>query len=183
MNPIVKLIIEVGPLVAFFLANAQKGLIWATGVFMAAIAVSLAVNYALLRRIPTLPLVTGVFVLVFGGLTLYLHDATFIKLKPTIVNSLFAAILFGGLMFRKSYLKSVLGEVFPLTDEGWRILTIRWAFFFVALAVANEVVWRNFTDDVWVNFKVFGLMPFTLLFSLAQLPLMNKYRPEEEPAA
>jgi len=183
MNPIVKLVIEVGPLVAFFLANAYKGLIWATGVFMVAITIALAVNYILQKRIPTLPLVTGVFVLVFGGLTLYLNDATFIKLKPTIVNSLFAVILFGGLAFRKSYLKSVLSEAFPLTDEGWRILTMRWAFFFVALAVANEVVWRNFSDDFWVDFKVFGLMPITLLFSLAQLPLMNKYRPEEEPAS
>ncbi len=183
MNPIVKLLIEVGPLVAFFIANAQKGLIWATGVFMVAIAISLSINYALEKRIPTLPLVTGVFVMVFGGLTLYLNDATFIKLKPTIVNSLFAAILFGGLAFRKSFLKSVLGEVFPLTDEGWRIMTFRWACFFVCLAIANEVVWRNFSDDTWVNFKVFGLMPITMIFSLAQLPLMNKYKPEEEAAS
>jgi intracellular septation protein len=182
MNPLVKLAIETGPLAVFFVANAQKGIIWATGAFMVAITVALLANWLLARRVPTLPLVTAVFVLVFGGLTIYLNDATFIKLKPTIVNSLFAAILLGGMVAGKSFLKSVIGEMFELSDTGWRILTYRWAFFFVALAVANEIVWRNFSDDFWVDFKVFGIMPATLVFSVAQLPLMNRHSTAEEPA-
>ncbi len=182
MRAAIKLLIEAGPLVVFFVANARQGLIWATGAFMVAIAASVAASYVLQRRLPTLPLVTAVFVMVFGGLTLYLQDATFIKLKPTIVNALFAAILFAGLAFRKSYLKSVIGEMIPMTDEGWRKLTFRWAFYFVLLAGLNEVVWRNFSDDAWVNFKVFGLMPLTLLFSVSQLPLMTRHRLDEEAA-
>jgi intracellular septation protein len=183
MNPLVKLAIEAGPLVVFFTANAQKGIIWATGAFMVAITVALAANWLLAKRIPTLPLVTAVFVLVFGGLTIYLNDATFIKLKPTIVNSLFAAILLGGMLAGKSFLKSVIGEMFALTDRGWRLLTYRWGFFFIALAVANEIVWRNFSDDFWVDFKVFGIMPLTLIFSVAQLPLMNRHAMPEDATA
>ncbi len=182
LNPFVKLLIEVGPLTAFFVTNAQKGLFAATAVFMVTVVIALAANWVLARRVPTLPLVTAAFVLVFGGLTLYLNDSLFIKLKPTVVNVLFATTLAGGMMFGKSFLKSVVGEAFSLTDEGWRVLTYRWAFYFAMLAVANEIVWRNFSDDVWVSFKVFGVMPATILFSVAQLPLMNRYKPAEESA-
>ncbi len=175
LHPLLKLAIEIGPLGVFFFANAQYGIFAATGAFMVAISVSLAVNFMLLRRLPMLPLVTGFFVLVFGGLTLWLQDELFIKLKPTIVNALFAAILLGGLVFGKSFLKTVLDSVFQLTDEGWRIMTLRWGLFFIFLAVLNEIVHRNVTTDMWVNFKVFGIMPLTLLFSMMQVPLLRRH--------
>ncbi len=174
MNPLLKLAIEIGPLATFFIAYSRAGLMTATGLFMAATLIALAVAYALERRIPIMPLVAGVVVFVFGGLTLLLDDETFIKLKPTIVNALFAAILFGGLVFRRSLLKPLFGPVFQLDEEGWRVLTVRWAFFFTAVAVLNEIVWRSTTTDVWVNFKVFGILPLTLAFSIAQLPLIRR---------
>jgi intracellular septation protein len=179
-NPLLKLALEIGPLVAFFITNARAGIFWATGVFMVAIFLSLTVTWMLERRLPTLPLVTGIFVLVFGGLTLILQDELFIKLKPTIVNTLFAVILLGGLLWGKSFLKSLMGSMFSMTDQGWRILTIRWALFFIVLAVLNEIVWRNTTTDNWVSFKVFGIMPLTLIFSIMQLPTMNRHRLAED---
>lgn len=176
VNPILKLALEIGPLALFFLTNARAGLFWATGVFMVAIIFSLSITWLLERRLPTLPLVTGIFVLIFGGLTLYLQDELFIKLKPTIVNTLFAVILLTGLLWGKSFLKSLMGTMFPMTDQGWRVLTLRWAMFFVVLAILNEIVWRNTSTDTWVSFKVFGIMPLTILFSILQLPAMNRHR-------
>jgi len=164
-----------GPLLAFFAANASYGIFVATSVFMMAIVLALVVAYATARHIPTLPLVSGVIVMVFGGLTLYLQDETFIKLKPTIVNTLFAAVIFGGLVLGKNYVKSLLGTMVALNDEGWRVLAIRWGLFFVVMAVVNEVVWRNFSTDTWVSFKVFGFLPMTVIFALAQTPLMHRY--------
>ena len=175
-NSLLKLALEIGPLVLFFITNSRSGIFWATGVFMVAICLSLSVSWILERRLPTLPLVTGIFVLVFGGLTLVLQDELFIKLKPTIVNTLFAVILFGGLCWGKSFLKSLMGSMFAMSEMGWRILTIRWALFFIVLAVLNEIVWRNTSTDTWVCFKVFGIMPLTLLFSIAQLPTMNRHK-------
>ncbi|MEQ9641921.1 MAG: septation protein A [Alphaproteobacteria bacterium] len=180
-RPLLKLAIEIGPLLAFFLANAKLGIFWATGIFMAAMVVSVGATYKLERRLPKLPLVTGVFVLVFGSLTLILQDELFIKVKPTIVNGLFAAILVGGMLFGKNFLKSVMGGMLPITDEGWRLLAWRWAIFFVLLAVLNEYVWRNYSTDQWVSFKVFGIMPLTLAFSLLQLPLLQRFKQPEEP--
>jgi intracellular septation protein len=180
MHPALKFALEIGPLLVFFFVNARVDIFWATGAFMTALAVSLATMYLLARRLPVLPLVTGVFVLVFGGLTLILHDELFIKLKPTIVNALFGMILLGGLLAGKSFLKSLLGEAFQMTEEGWRVLTFRWALFFFVLAVLNEIVWRNTTTDEWVSFKVFGIMPLTILFSLTQLPTMFRHRIEED---
>lgn len=181
LNPWLKFALELGPLLVFFITNARAGLFVGTGAFMAATAVSLAASWILIRRIPIMPLVTGVVVLVFGGLTLYLHDDLFIKLKPTIVNTLFGATLLAGLVFGKSLLAIVFDEAFSLTDEGWKKLTLRWAIFFFFLAVLNEVVWRNFSSDFWVAFKVWGIMPITFLFALTQVPLLQKY--EQKPSS
>jgi intracellular septation protein len=175
LNPLLKLALELGPLVLFFLANQRAGLIVATGVFMVAVLVALVVSYGLTRHLPIMPLVSAAIVLVFGGLTLWLNDETFIKLKPTIVNTLFGVILLGGLWFGRSLLSVVLDSVLHLTDEGWRKLTFRWALFFFVLAALNEIVWRTQTNDFWVNFKVFGIMPLTLVFALAQTPLIMRY--------
>jgi intracellular septation protein len=166
--------------VVFFVVNARAGIFWGTGIFMAATVVSLIASRILLGRIPVMPLVTGACVLVFGGLTLWLQDDHFIKIKPTIVNALFASVLFGGLLYGQSFLKIVFGEVFHLTEDGWRKLTLRWACFFVFLAMLNEVVWRTFSTDVWVSFKVFGIMPLTMAFAVAQIGLLRQYEQPSE---
>ncbi|MFT3732667.1 MAG: septation protein A [Hyphomicrobium sp.] len=172
---LIKLVVELGPLLVFFFANSHYGIFVGTAVFMVTTIVALAASRIFLGRIATMPLVTGIFVVVFGGLTLYLQDDHFIKMKPTIVNGLFAAILFGGLVFDRLFLKIVFGDVMRLTREGWRILTIRWALFFIVLAVLNEVMWRFFSTDTWVAFKVFGIMPLTFVFAMAQIGVLKKY--------
>ncbi|MCF4165925.1 septation protein A [Zavarzinia compransoris] len=182
VHPLLRFVLEAGPLAVFFYCNTKFGLFTATGVFMVATVVALAVDWTLERRLPIMPLVSGGFVLVFGGLTLILQDELFIKMKPTIVNSLFAIALFGGLAFGRALLKPMFGAAFQLTEAGWRVLTVRWASFFVVLAVLNEVVWRNFSTDTWVDFKVFGIMPITILFTLAQMPLILKHQLPEEQA-
>jgi intracellular septation protein len=176
-RPFLKLLVEVGPLVVFFLINGRAGIFWGTGAFMLATVVALAASYVLFGRIPTMPLVAGFFVVVFGGLTLWLQDELFIKMKPTIVNVLFAAALFGGLAFGKPLFKYLFGDVFRLTDEGWRKLTARWAAFFLVLAALNEIVWRTCSTDVWVSFKVFAIMPLTMAFALAQMRLLKRFAP------
>lgn len=176
MSPLLRLLVEAGPLVVFFIANGRAGLFWATGAFMIATVAALGINYTLERRLPTVPLVSGVFVLFFGGLTLVLADELFIKLKPTIVNSLFALILFGGLATGRALIKPLFRAAFQLTEDGWRTLTIRWAGYFVVLAILNEVVWRNFSTDFWVSFKLFGIMPLTCAFALAQTRLITRHQ-------
>ncbi|MEW5424248.1 septation protein A [Amorphus sp. 3PC139-8] len=177
IQPLLKLALELGPLAVFFVANARADLFVATGAFMVATLIALAVSYALQRTLPLMPVVTGVVVLVFGGLTLVLQDELFIKLKPTIVNCLFAAVLFGGLLiWKKPLLGLVLGSVIAIDADGWRKLTLRWAWFFLFLAVLNEIVWRNFSSDTWVSFKVFGIMPITMAFALAQIPMIERHR-------
>jgi intracellular septation protein len=198
MNPILKLVLELGPLVIFFFANSRGkalaaaypaldalgGPIFiATAAFIVATLLALVVSYALTRRLPLMPFVTAIVVVVFGGLTLWLHDETFIKLKPTIIYLLFGGVLLGGLVFGKSLLGYVFESVFKLTDEGWRKLTLRWGVFFVLLAVLNEILWRNVSTDTWVSFKVFGFLPLTIVFAMAQIPLINRYTPADEPAA
>jgi intracellular septation protein len=175
LNPFLKLALDIGPLVLFFAANARFGIFAATAAFMVAVLIALAVAYAKTRRVEVMPLVTAVIVLIFGGLTLVLHDDTFIKLKPTIIYLLFGGTLLGGLLFGKSFLGLMFESVFDLTEQGWRKLTWRWALFFFALAVLNEIVWRNFSTDIWVSFKLFGVVPLTFLFGAAQYPLLQRY--------
>jgi intracellular septation protein len=176
-----KLAIELGPLLVFFAGNAIAGIYAGTAAFMVATVISLAVARLRYHKVPVMPLVSGAIVLVFGGLTLYLQDETFIKLKPTIVYTMFAVLLLAGLLFRKPVLELLFGPVFTLTEEGWRKLTLRWTAFFFAMAVVNELVWRNFSTDVWVSFKAFGFLPLTFLFALAQVPLLQRHG--EPPAA
>jgi intracellular septation protein len=175
LNPFVKIALDLGPLVLFFFANSRFGIFTATATFMVAVLVALAVSYVLTRRLPIMPVVTAIIVLVFGGLTLILHNDTFIKIKPTIIYALFGAVLLGGLAFGKPLLGVVFDSLFHLTAEGWRKLTVRWALFFFVLAVLNEIVWRNTSTNVWVDFKVFGVMPLTLIFGALQYPLLQKY--------
>src|SRR5450755_1191238 len=180
LNPILKLTLDIGPLVLFFAANARFGIFAATGVFMVAVLIALAVSYALTRHVAIMPVVTAVIVLVFGGMTLVLHDELFIKLKPTIIYVLFGGTLLGGLAFNKPFLSILFDQMFHLTDEGWRKLTWRWVLFFFALAIANEIVWRTQTTDFWVSFKLFGVVPMTFLFGALQMPLINKYSVERK---
>jgi intracellular septation protein len=175
LHPGLKFALDIGPLIIFFVANGRWGIFAATGVFMVAILIALAVSYALTRRLPVMALVSAVVVVVFGGLTLVLQDETFIKLKPTIIYLLFAGTLLGGLIFRKPLLAVVFDQMFNLTEEGWRKLTLRWAIFFLVLAVLNELVWRTQTTDVWVSFKVFAILPLTFGFAMLQYPLLKKY--------
>jgi intracellular septation protein len=183
MPPPVKIAVEAGPLVAFFIANAKAGIFWGTGTYMVAAAIALAVAWVMTRRIAIVPVVTLVFVLAFGALTLALHDDTFIKMKVTLINALFGAILAGGLVFGRSLLKPVFGEAMALDDDGWKKLTLRWALFFFAVAVLNEAVWRSVSTDTWVNFKVFGILPLTFVFALAQVPLMQRHAPPQDEGA
>jgi intracellular septation protein len=179
LNPALKLVLDLGPLLVFFAVNSRLGIFVATGAFMAAIVLALAVAYALTRHLPIMPLVTAIVVVVFGGLTLVLHDELFIKVKPTIIYVLFGGVLLAGLAFGRSLLGIVFDSVFHLTPEGWRKLTLRWALFFLTLAVLNEIVWRTQSTDVWVSFKVFGVVPLTFLFAALQYPLLQKYAAPE----
>ncbi len=180
LHPALKITLDLGPLLLFFFVNAKWGIFAATGTFMAATLFSLAFTYALVRKIPLMPLVSAGVVLVFGALTIWLQDETFIKIKPTIIYALFAVVLFGGLFIGRPLLSFVLGSVFQLKDDGWRKLTFRWAIFFVVMAVVNEFVWRSFSTDTWVAFKTFGFLPLTIAFALAQTPLLMRYAIEEK---
>ena len=175
LNPFLKLALELGPLGVFFFANARFGLFTATAVFMVTTIAALSVSWWLTRKLAIMPVVTGIIVLVFGGLTLLLQDETFIKMKPTIVNVLFGTVLLVGLLFGRALLGYVFDSVFRLDDEGWRKLTFRWGVFFFVLAALNEVMWRSFSTDTWVTFKVFGIMPLTIAFTLSQMPLIQRH--------
>jgi len=178
LNPLLKLAFDLGPLLLFFFANSRYGIFVATATFMVAVIVTLAASYVMTRALPIMPVVTAIIVVVFGGLTLILHNDIFIKVKPTILYALFGAVLLGGLFFGKSFLGIIFDSLFHLTEEGWRKLTFRWALFFFALAVLNEIVWRNTSTDIWVDFKVFGFLPLTFVFGALQYPLLKKYAVE-----
>jgi intracellular septation protein len=194
VNPVLKLALELGPLLVFFFANARGewlverfpalatvgGPIFvATALFMVATAIALVASWLIMRSLPIMPLVSGVVVFIFGALTLWLHDDVFIKMKPTIVNTLFGVVLLGGLLFGRSLLGYVFDSAFRMDAEGWRKLTLRWGLFFLLLAVLNEVIWRSFSTDTWVAFKVWGIMPLTLLFTLSQMPLIMRHSVDE----
>lgn len=179
-NPFLKLALELGPLVVFFAANSRFGIFTATAAFMVAIAVSLIASWILMRHLPVMAIVTAVVVAVFGTLTLLLQDETFIKVKPTIIYALFGAVLAGGLATGRSLIALLFDSVFSLTAEGWRRLTIRWAMFFFAMAVLNEIVWRTQSTDFWVAFKLFGAIPLTLVFGALQYPLLQRYQDASE---
>jgi intracellular septation protein len=182
LNPYLKFALDFGPLLLFFVANSRLGIFNGTAVFMVAVVVALGISYAMTRHWPVVLVVSAVIVLVFGGLTLFLHDETFIKVKPTIVYVLFGGALLVGYFFDKPLLEIVFDSVFHITDEGWRKLTLRWAAFFFFLAVLNEVIWRTQSTDFWVNAKVFGFMPLTFIFGALQVPLLMKYAVEPAPA-
>ena len=196
LHPMLKLALDLGPLLLFFFANAKPalfepwiaplipaavatgeraGIFVATAVFMVAIVAALVISYVLTRRLPMMAVVSAVIVVVFGGATLFFQNDTFIKLKPTIIYLLFAGTLFGGMVLKKPLLAMVFDQMFHLTEEGWRKLTIRWALFFLALAILNEIVWRTQSTDTWVTFKVFGVMPLTFIFAALQYPLLLRY--------
>ena len=182
LRPSLKFGLEMGPLVLFFLAYSRFGIFEGAAVLMVTTVVALAITYWRTRHLPVMPVVTAVMVLIFGGLTLVLHDATFVKMKATIVYLLFAAALLGGLAFGKALLSVVFDSVMKLTEEGWRKLTLRWGLFFLVMAAVNEIVWRTQSEAFWVEFKVFGFVPLTILFALSQTPLMLKYELRGEEA-
>lgn len=176
LDPTLKMAVEFGPAVVFFLAYTIWGLYWATGVIMVASVVALGLSWLLQRRIAIMPLVTTGMAVVFGGLTLFLHDQTFIMVKPTVINAMFGVVLLGGLfLFDKPLLSVLFGEVFRLDAAGWRKLTFRWGLFFLALAVANEFAWRTLSEPTWVKYKVFGQSILTFLFTMTQVPMILRH--------
>lgn len=195
---LVKLLLDLGPLVVFFFVFSTAGdgrydallpqilsgrvnaLFPATAVFMLATIVALAATWIVFRKVSVMPLVTAVLVFVLGGLTLYLANETFFKMKPTLVYLLFAALLAGGMATGRVFLRMLFDEAFRLTAEGWRLLTWRWIFFFLALALLNEFVWRFLSTEWWVWLKVFGFLPLTLLFAMAQIGLIQRHATDEE---
>ena len=179
MKSILKLIIDIGPLAVFFVFYTRSGLQEAILPLMIATVISVIISYTLEKKIPIMPTLGAGIVLIFGGLTIYFNDETFIKMKPTIINAIFAIILYGGVVLKKNLLKYLLGAALKLEDEGWKILTQRWVSFFIALAVLNEIVWRTQSTDMWVNFKVFGILPITFIFTMTQFPLIKKYQIED----
>lgn len=181
LDPTLKFALELGPLALFFLTFWKFGIFVATSVMMVAVLVTLVVSYIKLGRLPLMPMVTAVIVIVFGSMGLIFHNDTFIKIKPTVLYCLFSAALFFGLAFRRPILEIMFDGALHLTQAGWRILTWRWAFFFLFLAVLNEYVWRHYSESAWVTFKSFGFLPLTVVFALAQTPVIMKHESKEAP--
>ena len=179
MKNISKLLIDIGPLAVFFIFYTKGDLKSAIIPFMIATIISVLFSYIMEKKIPVMPTVGAFIILIFGGLTIYFDNEVFFKMKPTIINLLFALILYGGMIVKKPLLKFILGAAIKLEDEGWKILTQRWISFFIALAILNEIVWRTQSTDIWVNFKVFGILPITFIFTMTQFPLIKKFQIED----
>lgn len=175
-----KFLIEMGPLLVFFAVNYKFGLVGATIALMITTPISVGLYWLMFKKVPTMPLVTAAVVIIFGGLTIYMDDTFFIKIKPTIVFLLFAGGLLGALAFGRSLMKVALGEAVQMTDRGWVLMSLHWGLFFLLMAGLNEFVWRNFSEDSWVTFKVFGVLPITLIFSVLQLILIRHHVIEPE---
>jgi intracellular septation protein len=178
MKSVYKLLIDIGPLAVFFYFYSKNGLQASILPFMIATVIAVLFSYIHEKKIPIMPTVGAAIVLIFGGLTIYFDNDIFFKMKPTIINLLFAAILYGGIVFKKSLLKYLLGATLQLEEKGWKILTQRWIGFFIALAILNEIIWRTQSTDLWVSFKVFGILPITFIFTMTQFPLIKKYQIE-----
>ena len=179
MKSISKLLIDIGPLAIFFIFYSRSDLKSAIIPFMIATLIAVLFSYIMEKKIPIMPTVGAFIILIFGGLTIYFDNEVFFKMKPTIINLLFAIVLYGGVIVKKPLLKFLLGAAIKLEDEGWKILTQRWISFFIALAILNEIVWRTQSTDIWVNFKVFGILPITFIFTMTQFPLIKKYQIED----
>ena len=179
MKSLYKLLIDIGPLAIFFIFYTRSDLQTAIIPFMIATIIAVIFSYIIEKKIPIMPTVGAIIILIFGGLTIYFDNEVFFKMKPTIINLLFAAILYGGVILNKPLLKYLLGAALKLEDAGWSILTKRWISFFIALAIINEIVWRTQSTDIWVNFKVFGIFPLTFIFTLTQFSIIKKYQIEE----
>ena len=179
MKSISKLLIDIGPLAVFFIFYIRSDLQSAILPFMIATVISVLFSYIIEKKIPVMPTVGAIIILIFGGLTIYFDNDIFFKMKPTIINLLFAGILYGGVILNKPLLRYLLGAALKLQDEGWEILTKRWIGFFIALAILNEIIWRTQSTDIWVNFKVFGILPLTFIFTLAQFTIIKKYQIED----
>ncbi len=178
-----RLMLDLGPLIVFFAGFKYLGIFGATAAFMAAVLISLYAGLVLEKRLSPMPLFTALLVLIFGGLTLYLKNDIFIKMKPTVLYAFFGATLIGGLSFKRLFIKYVFAQAFELDETGWRQLTWRWGIFFLVLAVLNELVWRNASTAAWVSFKVWGIIPLIFLFALAQTPFVMKHHVEPEKTA
>ena len=174
--------VEYGPIAAFFIAYYMADLYVATAAIMVATALALALSYIVERRIPMMPLITAGIVGIFGGLTLWLQDEAFIKMKPTIIQVIFGTVLIASLLANRLILKSLMGQAWKISDEGWRVLTIRFSLFFFLMGALNEAVWRTQSTEFWVNFKVFGLMGLTFVFIMSQIPMLKRYGIEDDSA-
>lgn len=180
-NAGLKLLLELGPLIIFFTAFKFGGIFVATGAFMVAMVVAMSISWHMTRYITMMQRITFVIVMVMGGLTIYLENKTFAFMKPTIINAIFSMILTVGLLRGRSYLKVIMETGLPpLEDKGWMVMTRNWALFFASMALLNEFVWRNFSEDAWVNFKTFGFLPMTIVFAIVQTPIIMKYQIKEE---
>ena len=179
MKSFLKILVDIGPLAVFFIFYTRGDLLSAILPFMIATVIAVLFSYIVEKKIPIMPTVGAAIILVFGGLTIYFDNDVFFKMKPTIINILFGAILYGGMLINKPLLKYLLGSALKLQEEGWVVLTKRWIGFFIALAILNEIIWRTQSTDLWVNFKVFGILPITFIFTMTQFSLIKKYQIED----
>ena len=179
MKSILKILVDIGPLAVFFIFYTRGDLQTAILPFMIATIVAVLFSYIVEKKIPIMPTVGAFIILIFGGLTIYFNNEVFFKMKPTIINILFAIILYSGEILKKPLLKYLLGGTLKLQEEGWGLLTKRWIGFFIALAILNEIIWRTQSTDLWVKFKVFGLLPITFIFTMTQFSLIKKFQIED----